>query len=68
MTVDGLLSKLGGKLGEINFLEIQNYLRKSKAWRKPFIRLSTKHLPMIIASKENYDVHAEGKSEVRAKG
>ncbi len=33
MTVDGLLSKLGGKLEEINFLEIQNYLRKSKAWR-----------------------------------
>ena len=31
MTVDGLLSKLGGKLEEINFLEIQNYLRKSKA-------------------------------------
>ena len=33
MTVDGLLSKLGGKLEEINFLEIQSYLRKSKAWR-----------------------------------
>jgi chromosome transmission fidelity protein 1 len=31
MTVDGLLSKLGGKLEEINFLEIQTYLRKSKA-------------------------------------
>jgi hypothetical protein len=31
MTVDGLLSKLGGKLEEINFLEIQSYLRKSKA-------------------------------------
>jgi len=30
MTVDGLLSKLGGKLEEINFLEIQSYLRKSK--------------------------------------
>ena len=35
MTVDGLLSKLGGKLEEINFLEIQNYLRKSKVWRNP---------------------------------
>jgi hypothetical protein len=34
MTVDGLLSKLGGKLEEINFLEIQSYLRKSKAWRR----------------------------------
>ncbi|KAF8272016.1 DNA repair helicase [Lactarius quietus] len=34
MTVDGLLSKLGGKLEEINFLEIQNYLRKSKLARK----------------------------------
>ena len=33
ITVDDLLSKLGGKLEEINFLEIQNYLRKSKAWR-----------------------------------
>lgn len=33
MTVDGLLSRLGGKLEEINFLEIQNYLRKSKARR-----------------------------------
>jgi len=33
MAVDGLLSKLGGKLEEINFLEIQSYLRKSKAWR-----------------------------------
>ncbi|KAI9509200.1 DNA repair helicase [Russula earlei] len=32
MTVDGLLAKLGQKLEEINFLEIQNYLRKSKAW------------------------------------
>jgi chromosome transmission fidelity protein 1 len=31
MTVDGLLSKLGGKLEEVNFLEIQTYLRKSKA-------------------------------------
>jgi len=31
MTVDDLLSKLGGKLEEINFLEIQGYLRKSKA-------------------------------------
>jgi chromosome transmission fidelity protein 1 len=31
MTVDGLLSRLGGKLEEINFLEIQTYLRKSKA-------------------------------------
>jgi chromosome transmission fidelity protein 1 len=44
MTVDGLLSKLGGKLAEINFLEIQNYLRKSKARRNPLIRLSRKHL------------------------
>ena len=68
MTVDGLLSKLGGKLEEINFLEIQNYLRKSKAWQNPFIRPSKKHLPMTIASKENHDVHAEGESEVRAKG
>lgn len=34
MTVDGLLSRLGGKLEEINFLEIQNYLRKSKLARK----------------------------------
>ncbi|KAN0123485.1 Helicase C-terminal domain containing protein [Russula decolorans] len=40
MTVDGLLSKLGGKLAEINFLEIQNYLRKSKARRNPLIRKS----------------------------
>jgi chromosome transmission fidelity protein 1 len=31
MTVDSLLSKLDGKLQEINFLEIQTYLRKSKA-------------------------------------
>jgi chromosome transmission fidelity protein 1 len=31
MTVDALFSKLGGKLQEINFLEIQTYLRKSKA-------------------------------------
>jgi chromosome transmission fidelity protein 1 len=31
MTVDDLLSKLGGKLEEVNFLEIQSYLRKSKA-------------------------------------
>ena len=68
MTVDGLLSKLGGKLEEINFLEIQNYLRKSKAWWNLFIRHSRKHLPMTIASKENHDVHAEGESEVRAKG
>ena len=68
MTVDGLLSKLGGKLEEINFLEIQNYLRKSKAWRNPLILPSRKHLPMTIVSKENYDVHAEGESEVRAKG
>jgi hypothetical protein len=68
MTVDGLLSKLGGKLEEINFLEIQTYLRKSKAWRNPLIRPSTKHLPMTIASKENHDVHAEGESKVRAKG
>jgi hypothetical protein len=68
MTVDGLLSKLGGKLEEINFLEIQNYLRKSKAWRNPLICPSRKHLPMTIASKENHDVHAEGESEVRAKG
>jgi len=35
MTVDGLLSKLGGKLEEINFLEIQSYLRKSKAGANP---------------------------------
>jgi chromosome transmission fidelity protein 1 len=35
MTVDGLLSKLGGKLEEINFLEIQSYLRKSKAGAIP---------------------------------
>ncbi|KAH9049835.1 DNA repair helicase [Lactarius hengduanensis] len=34
MTVDDLLSKLGGKIEEINFLEIQNYLRKSKLARK----------------------------------
>jgi chromosome transmission fidelity protein 1 len=68
MTVDGLLSKLGGKLEEINFLEIQNYLRKSKARRNPLIRPSKKHLPMTIASKENHDVHAEGESKVRAKG
>ncbi|KAI9465416.1 DNA repair helicase [Lactarius psammicola] len=34
MTVDGLLSDLGGKLEEINFLEIQTYLRKSKLARK----------------------------------
>ncbi|KAI9443288.1 DNA repair helicase [Lactarius indigo] len=34
ITVDDLLSKLGGKLEEINFLEIQNYLRKSKLARK----------------------------------
>ncbi len=40
MTVDGLLSKLGGKLEEINFLEIQNYLRKSKACRSFFTDLS----------------------------
>jgi hypothetical protein len=40
MTVDGLLSKLGGKLEEINFLEIQNYLRKSKAWRSFITDLS----------------------------
>ena len=33
MTVDGLLSELGGKLEEINFLEVQNYLRRSKARR-----------------------------------
>ena len=39
MTVDGLLLKLGGKLEEINFLEIQNYLRKSKAWRGFFTDL-----------------------------
>jgi chromosome transmission fidelity protein 1 len=64
MTVDGLLSKLGGKLEEINFLEIQNYLRKSKAWRNPLIRPSRKHSPMTIASKENHDVHAEGESKV----
>jgi hypothetical protein len=35
MTVDDLLSKLGGKLEEINFLEIQTYLRKSKVWCCP---------------------------------
>ncbi|KAH9989681.1 helicase C-terminal domain-containing protein [Russula compacta] len=34
MTVDGLLSELGGKLEEINFLEVQNYLRRSKLARK----------------------------------
>ena len=42
MTVDGLLSKLGGKLEEINFLEIQNYLRKSKAW--PCFRTDLSHV------------------------
>ena len=68
MTVDALLSKLGGKLEEINFLEIQNYLRKSKAWPNPLIRPSRKHLPMILASKKNHDVHAEDESKVRAKG
>lgn len=35
MTVEGLLSKLGGKLEEVNFLEIQTYLRKSKACHNP---------------------------------
>ncbi|KAH9980199.1 helicase C-terminal domain-containing protein [Lactifluus volemus] len=34
MTVDALFSMLGGKLQEINFLEIQTYLRKSKLARK----------------------------------
>ena len=32
-----------------------------------FIRPSREHLPKIIASKENYYVHSEGKSEVREK-
>ena len=41
MTVDGLLSKLGGKLEEINFLEIQSYLRKSKACR------NLSHIPPV---------------------
>ena len=41
MTVDGLLSKLGGKLEEINFLEIQSYLRKSKAIR------NLSHIPPV---------------------
>lgn len=68
MTVDGLLSKLGGKLEEINFLEIQTYLRKSKAWRNTFIPPSTKHLLMIIAGKENHDVYTEGGREGREKG
>ncbi|KAH9986710.1 helicase C-terminal domain-containing protein [Russula vinacea] len=42
MTVDDLLSKLGGKLEEINFLEIQNYLRKSKAWRNTSFKARAK--------------------------
>lgn len=67
MTVDGLLSKLGGKLEEINFLEIQNYLRKSKAWRHPLFRFPKEYLPMTIARKENHDVYSEGESEVREK-
>lgn len=65
MTVDDLLSKLGGKLEEINFLEIQNYLRKSKAWRNT--SFAFQYLPMIIASKENHDVHSKGESGVREK-
>lgn len=65
MTVDGLLSKLGGKLEEINFLEIQNYLRKSKARRKPSF-VSPGSTYMTIVSKENHNVHAEGESEIRA--
>ena len=67
MTVDGLLSKLGGKLEEINFLEIQNYLRKSKACRNPLVGFPREYLPVTIASKENHDVYPEGESEVREK-
>jgi hypothetical protein len=64
MTVDGLLSRLGGKLEEINFLEIQSYLRKSKAWHNLAIRPSRVHLPMTnIASKENHIVLSEDESE-----
>ena len=65
MTVDGLLSKLGGKLEEINFLEIQNYLRKSKAWRDFFTGLLCV-LIGFIASQKDYDVYEEGKIKSRA--
>lgn len=67
MTVDSLLSKLGGKLEEINFLEIQNYLGKSKAWRSASFIPSRARLPISIASKEDHIVHTEGESEVREK-
>jgi hypothetical protein len=49
MTVDGLLSRLGGKLEEINFLEIQNYLRKSKAWHSFFTNLSYVFIEFIAS-------------------
>lgn len=65
MTVDGLLSKLGGKLEEINFLEIQNYLRKSKAGRSFFINLSYVFIK-FTASQKDHNVHKEGKTEGRA--
>ena len=62
MTVDGLLSKLGGKLEEINFLEIQNYLRKSKARRSFFTNLSYVFIE-FLASQKDYNLHKKGKNE-----
>ena len=66
MTVEGLLSKLGGKLEEINFLEIQNYLRKSKVRRSFFTGLSYV-LIEFLASQKDYNLHQEGKTKGRAK-
>ena len=66
MTVDGLLSKLGGKLEEINFLEIQNYLRKSKARRSFFTNLSYVFIEFLVSQKD-HNLHKEGKTEGRAK-
>jgi hypothetical protein len=67
MTVDGLLSTLGGKLEEINFLEIQSYLRKSKVWHSLSIVPLRVNLLMSSARKENHNVHAKDESKSREK-
>ncbi|KAI0304347.1 DNA repair helicase [Multifurca ochricompacta] len=57
MTVDDLLSRLGGKIEEINFLEIQKYLRKSKLSRK--ITAYTRKAKSQIEQKAGSAVHSE---------